>query len=511
MCDYDHFVHFEEGAHSDSTDDPNREVRSPGSVMSDSYYENPDGNAGGRDSCDNNEPEDSDQREDGSDLSEGDGCVSKDDDDASNDFDKTVIVSSRRNVRFQAPSAIPRKATTRQQPTAKNQNHPAPTGLTLPNTIDACLDELGLIPSTESPDARIDFNNDLTAFFSREVVKQPHGKKDETIFPALVKEFGDRYGLKYWGANNRDRLTNRNVETGFSSSCEALEPKKRFMVVLRHLLGLKAKIVRQSEKRRRQGRKKKRPASSSIAGQPAEKRRAAIIDRGSDAVEFRSPQTLPKLLSATKPINAKAGIPTPETPVESALITTIHGSLGGDASQGRQLPVDPVAEPTMPIFAESASGTTKALAEADSQAEMTGSSITVPQTSTQPSPLLVQEPTAVSKIKQQLAAIEQRTKIYMMVSASTQSERAPVYVRYHSNLTSHDIFDHVVSKCRVTPGKVDQISATLRWRDGTKLLIRQGEQDDIDFMQEWICQAWADDSARFKNGVEIRILLHVDL
>lgn len=283
------------------------------------------------------------------------------------------------------------------------------------------------------------------------------------------------------------------------------------MVVLRHLLGLKAKMVRWSEKRRQQGLGKKRPATLPIAGQSAEKRRGAITDRGSDAVEVPFPQTVPKVLSATKPINAKAGISTPETPVEPAPITTIHESVGGDASQRRQLPVFPVAEPTMPIFAESAPGTAKAHAEADGQAGIIGSSLTVPHTSTQPPPLLVQEPTGVSKIKEQLAAIEQRTKIYMMVSASTKSERAPVYVRYHSNLTSHDLFDLVVSKCRVTSGVVDQVSATLRWRDGTKLLISKGEQDDIDVMQEWICQAWADDSARFKNGVEIGILLHVDL
>lgn len=154
MRDYDHLVDFEEGAHSDSTDDPDREVRSPGSVMSESYYKDPNGNLNDHDSGDNNEPTD-----------DYDGSK-EDDDDKSEDEDNTIILAPRRDVSYQNATAIPVKAATQLQPVIKNQTRPAAPGSKLPESIDACLDELGLKPSNDAPAARIDFNNDVRTYLT---------------------------------------------------------------------------------------------------------------------------------------------------------------------------------------------------------------------------------------------------------------------------------------------------------------------------------------------------------
>lgn len=212
MSDYDHLVHFEEGAHSDSTDDPDREVRSPGSVMSDNYYKDPDGNEDHQDSGDNfGEPED-------------DGDPPEDEDSEPKDDLYKAIVAPRRNLRLGIASAIPSKATTQLQPVVRNSNRPAPAGSKLPENIDTCLDELGLKPSTDSPAARIDFNNDVKAYLA-EKLKQK--KKDQPTLDTLVTEFGKQYGLKYWGCNNRGRLANPNVETGISWTRELRDQNSR--------------------------------------------------------------------------------------------------------------------------------------------------------------------------------------------------------------------------------------------------------------------------------------------
>lgn len=62
-------------------------------------------------------------------------------------------------MRFGTASAIRKKAAIQPQPVVKSQNLLAGARSKLSETIDACLDESGLIPSTESPDARIDLYN----------------------------------------------------------------------------------------------------------------------------------------------------------------------------------------------------------------------------------------------------------------------------------------------------------------------------------------------------------------
>lgn len=201
MRGFDHLVHFEEGGNSDSTDDLEREMRSPSSVMSDSYYKDPNGNVDNQDSGDNNEFIDC------FDGSKGD------DEDESEDEENTIMVAPRRNVGFQTASATPAKAPTQLQPVSKNQTRPAAVGSKLPENIDACLDELGLKPSTDAPAARNDFKNDVKTYLA-EITKQ--GERNWPTLDTMVTDFGSQYGLKFWGCNNRGRLANPNVETGLS-------------------------------------------------------------------------------------------------------------------------------------------------------------------------------------------------------------------------------------------------------------------------------------------------------
>ncbi|KAL8920932.1 MAG: hypothetical protein Q9208_005958 [Pyrenodesmia sp. 3 TL-2023] len=450
--------------------------------MSDSYYKDPDGNVDHQDSGDDHEPTDDYERS------------KEDDDDGSEDEDNSIILAPRRNVSFQTVSAIPVKAGTELQPVIKNQTRPAAPGSKLPESIDACLDELGLKPSNDAPAARIDFNNDVRTYLT-ENTKQ--GNRNRPTLDMMVTDFGNQYGLKFWGCNNRGRLANPNVETGLSWTRDFRGKDSRVLAVLKQLFRLKVKGIKRTRRRQEIG--KKRGASLTIAGQSPPKRRTAATIQAPCAARNAPQQVAPRVPSAINDVKPKADVSTSYQAGTPAPTAVLHGQSGLL-----------VAQQTMTNPALSTSGTAEASETAGRDGESNEPPWAPPQTSTHPQLPLAKGPGAAPNMNKQLAAIEQKTEIYLMVSATTKDDRAPVYVPFHPNTTTEDLFASMISECGVGSGSVKECSATLCWKGGARLLIRKGKQDDIDVIQKWISQAWRNDASRFKDGVEIGMLLHVD-
>lgn len=273
----------------------------------------------------------------------------------------------------------------------------------------------------------------------------------------------------------------------------------RVLAVLKHLFRLKVRSIGRANRRQEQDFGKKRGPSLTIAGQSPPKRRTAATIQAPSAARTAPQQAVPRVPSAINAINGKADVSTPDKAMAPAPTTTLRGHSGLL-----------VAQQTMNNPAQSTSHTAEASETAGRNGENNEASPAPPKTSNQPQLPLAKEPGAAPNIDKQLAAIEQKSEIYLMVSATTKGDRAPVYVPFHANTTTEDLFTSMMSECGVGSGSVQEASATLGWRGGVRLLIRKGKQDDINVIQKWICQAWADDASGLKNGVEIGMLLHVD-
>ena len=98
----------------------------------------------------------------------------------------------------------------------------------------------------------------------------------------------------------------------------------------------------------------------------------------------------------------------------------------------------------------------------------------------------------------------------MLVSSSSQKEKAPVAVYFNNYRSSSDVFATLIKERGLRPDvgkKVSSIPATFSW-NGRRLGLRRGDSDDWVRFCRTVRQAWESEEVAYE--CEVEMVLDVD-
>lgn len=88
---------------------------------------------------------------------------------------------------------------------------------------------------------------------------------------------------------------------------------------------------------------------------------------------------------------------------------------------------------------------------------------------------------------------------------------APVNISLGSIATIDKLYHKLATACELQPDeskKITTISVTYTW-SGKQQRLRKGQTEDLELFKEILGKAWERDSARFDEGCEVNMMLHV--
>ncbi|KAL8707273.1 MAG: hypothetical protein Q9225_007787 [Loekoesia sp. 1 TL-2023] len=357
----------------------------------------------------------------------------------------------------------------------------------LPSTLKQCLKALGFRMGKGCAITRNAFQKDLKKWAKARGNQRLRPHTNQDAFDNMVEAFLNEYGEKYFGSKNRQHLQEEDPAEGI------LWPRdeSKLTTLVSRAFELKAKIFNKyhgeidklgslddvtatkhpSAASVTQDSLGKRSSSATITGQPKQKKRHLDSMPTSRVDE-----------NVTQPCVS-------EGPTEVDL-ATVKPALGTSN-----------VEESAPKVAEDVSKPPPSQGSLEPHSATTRTAGSISDVKIDPE----------SAAKPKVTRVEPSENTYMIVTATTQSDLAPVHVPFRSDLASEDLFALLAEECELASevvGNIRSISVTFAW-DAEPLRLRKGKQADIKRLHDTVRTAWGLGPSQFQGGYKIKMLLHV--